>query len=254
MTVQSPPGAPPPGPQKKGLGPLAWVAIGCGAIIVIVCIVFAAAGYFLKTRVVDPLKKNPTMAVAKAIVAANPDLDLVSSDDEAGTLTVHNKKTNETVTINANDAKNGNFKITSDGKTSASMSFGKDGITVKAQDANGQVSTFTAGGNSGNLPAWLPAYPGATIKGGFSSNSGTQSAQSLTLTTSDSPDKVLAFYQDRLKSNGLTVQPVTTMAAGGQTSTGLVSAASPDKTRQAQIIVTQASGVTTAAITYEEKH
>jgi hypothetical protein len=231
------------------------VAIGCGAIIVIVCIVFVAAGYLFKTKVMDPFAKNPTMAMAKGFVAANPDLDLVSEDDQASTITVHNKKTNETVTFNASDIKNGNFKFSSEGKGSASMTFGKDGVTVKAQDANGQVSTFTAGANNGNnLPAWLPVYPGATVKGGLTTNSGTQTAQSVTLTTSDSPEKVLAFYQDRLKSNGLTVQPVTTMASGGQTSYGMVSAGSADKARQAQIIVGQANGETTAQISYEEKH
>ncbi len=255
MTVQSPPAAPPPAAPKKGLGPLGWVAIGCGVIILICGVIFIAAGYLFKTRVVDPFKKNPSLTAAKMVIAANPDLDLVKEDDETGTLTIHNKKTNETVTVNLEDAKSGNFKFSSaSGNGSATMTLGKDGLTVKAQDANGQVSTYTAGAGAASLPSWLPTYPGATVKGGFTSNSATQSAQTFSLTTTDPPEKVLAFYQDRLKANGLTVQPVTTMATGGQTSSGLVSAESPDKTRHAQVIVGQANGETTAAITYEEKH
>ena len=263
MTVQSPPGmpppppppvAPPPGAQKKGLGPLAWVGIGCGVILVLVCIVFAAISYFVSTKVSE-FQKNPSLTLVKTMVAANPDLDLVSEDDKAGTVTIHNKKSNETVTVNLEDAKNGNFKFSSNGKDSASMSFGKDGVTVNSRDANGKVSTFTAGANTtNNLPAWLPPYPGASIKGNFSANSGQQVSRTLTETTPDAADKVLAFYQDRLKANGLTVQPVATMAVGGQTSSGTVLAESADKTRSARIVVTSNNGETTALVTYEENH
>jgi hypothetical protein len=258
MTVQSPPGVPPPPPPqpaapKKGLGPLAWIGIGCGVIIVIGLIAMSAGVYLFKTKVVDPLQKNPGLTAAKLVVQANPDLDLVSEDDNAGTLTVHNKKTNETVTVNMNDIKDGKFKFTSD-KGSATLDVGKQGITVKAQDEKGQESTFVAGtGAPKDLPAWLPVYPGGTIQAGFSTQSAQQSAQSFTIKTTDSADKVLAFYSDRLKAAGLTVQPTATLGVGGQTSTGTVIADAPDKSRQVRVVASSTADQTQVSVSYEEK-
>lgn len=263
MTVQSPPppGAPQAPAPKKGLGPLGWIAIGCGVIVILVFIVMGGAAYLFKTKVVDPFKKNPAMAAAKLVVQANPDFDLVSEDDNAQTLTIHNKKTNETVTVGLDDVKNGKFKFSSEGKDglgpsggSASFDLGKQGATIKVQDEKGQESTIVAGGGAPkDLPAWLPIYPGATVEGGVSTKSAEGTAQTFGITTGDPVDRVLAFYQDKLKDNGLTVQPSATMAMGGQTSTGIVVADSPDKKRHAQVMVTTADNKTKASISYEEK-
>src|SRR5215470_13160748 len=90
MTVQSPP--PPPSPpgtpqaQKKGMGPLAWIGIGCGVIVLLGCIVMGAFFYFVKSKA-DEFQKNPALSAAKLAVQLNPDLDLVSSDEKAQTLT-----------------------------------------------------------------------------------------------------------------------------------------------------------------------
>jgi hypothetical protein len=253
MTVQSPPppGAPPP--PKKGMSPLAWIGIGCGVVVVIGLIVMTAFFYLFKTKVVDPFKNNPSLAAAKLVVAASPDLELVSEDAKGQTITVHNKKTNETVVVSLEDAKNGRWNFSSNGKAS-SVDVGQQGISVKTQDEKGQESTFVAGaGAPKDLPAWLPAYPGATVTGGFSSKSAQSTAQTFALTTPDSVDKVIAFYSDQLKSNGLTVLQPTTLAVGGQTSMSTLAADSPDKKRHVQVVVTAVSGKSQASISYEEK-
>jgi len=254
MTVQSPPppGAPPP--PKKGIGPLGWIGIGCGVIIVIGLIVMTAGAYLFKTKVVDPLKDNPSLAAAKLVVAATPDLELVSEDPKGQSITVHNKKTNDTVVVSLEDAKNGRFKFSADGKGASSVDFSQQGVSVKTQDEKGQESTFVGGaGAPKDLPAWLPAYPGATVTGGFSSKSAQATAQSFALTTPDSVDKVIAFYSDQLKNNGLTVLAPTTVAVGGQTSMSTLAADSPDKKRHVQVVVTAADGKSQASISYEEK-
>src|SRR5947208_15632878 len=102
-----------PQPPKKGLGPLGWIAIGCGVILVICVMVFAVGGYFAKKKF-DQFSKNPAKTTAELIVRANPDLELVSEDDKAGTITVRDKKKNETVTLNFDDIKNGKLKVTTD--------------------------------------------------------------------------------------------------------------------------------------------
>lgn len=50
---------------------------------------------------------STAMTTAEAIVKANPDLDLVGSDAEAGTLTVLNRQTGEEVTLRAADLEEG---------------------------------------------------------------------------------------------------------------------------------------------------
>lgn len=254
MTVQSPP---PPGasqPPKKGMGPLAWIGIGCGVIIFIGLIVMGAGAYLFKTKVVDPIKDNPSLAAAKLVVAASPDLELVKEDPQAQTITVHNKKTGETVVVSLDDAKNGRFKFSSNGKGASSVDFSQQGITVKTQDEKGKESTVVAGaGAPKDLPAWLPTYPGGTVQGGYSSKSAEATVQTFGLTTTDSPDKVIAFYQDQLKNNGLTVLLPTTTAVGGQTTIATLTADSPDKKRHVQIVVQASDGKTQASINYEEK-
>ena len=253
MTVQSPPPTGAPQPPKKGMGPLAWIGIGCGVIVIVGFIVMAAGAYLFKSKIVDPMKKNPGMVLAKGVIAANPDLDLVSSDDAAQTLTVHNKKTNETITMNLDDVKNGRFKFSSD-KGSASFDVSQQGISVKAKDDKGQESTFVAGaGAPKDLPAWLPTYPGATVTSGFSSKSGQGTTRTFALTTSDAVDKVVAFYSDQLKNNGLTVVAPTTVAVGGQTTMSTITADSPDKKRHVQVAVQAVNGQSQASISYEEK-
>jgi hypothetical protein len=266
MTVQSPPGYPqppqpplppqPPPPPKKGMGPLGWVLIGCGVIVVVGLIAFGAFAYFVKSKV-DGFQKNPAAATAKLMVQVDPDLDLVSEDDQAGTLTVHNKKTNETLTMNFDDIKNGHMKFSTDKGTMEVG--GQNGFQMKATDDKGHVSTFVAGaGAPQDMPSWLPIYPGAAVKGGYAASGAQSNAKGFTLTTTDSVDKVVAFYQQQLKSNGLDVQPMSTMSfsgqggQGGQTNTGIVTAASADKARTAQIMVTNSDGKTQAIITYVE--
>lgn len=51
------------------------------------------------------------LATAKLIIQANPDLDLVSSDEAAGTMTVRNKRTNEVITVSIEDVKNGKIRF-----------------------------------------------------------------------------------------------------------------------------------------------
>ncbi len=254
MTVQSPPPPGAPQPPKKGLGPLAWIGIGCGVIVVVGFVVMAAGAYLFKTKVVDPFKANPGLAAAKLVVQANPDLELVSADDKAQTLTVHNKKTNETVTMNLDDVKNGRFKFSSDGKGSASVDISQQGVTVNSKDEKGQESTFVAGaGAPKDLPSWVPVYPGATVTGGMSSKNGQATSQLVSLSTNDSADRVIAFYSDQLKNNGLTVLQPTTLAVGGQTSMSTLTADSPDKKRHVQVVAQFADGKSSISITCEEK-
>jgi hypothetical protein len=92
-----------PPPQKKGLGPLAWLGIGCGALIVIVIIVVVIAGMFMAPKMKkfgEDFQKNPTKATATTMVSVSMGaLELVAEDDANKRYTVKEKNSGKLTTI-----------------------------------------------------------------------------------------------------------------------------------------------------------
>jgi hypothetical protein len=232
------------------MGPLGWIAIGCGVILVIGAMVLAVGGYFAKKKF-DQFSKNPAKTTAEMIVRANPDLELVSEDDKAGTITVRDKKKNETATLNFDDIKNGKFKVTTDKGTTTfdGSTAGADG--VKITDEKGQTATI-GGGSPKDLPSWLPIYPGATAQGSMASTTNEGRTGGFSLNTKDSIEQVASYYESKLKDAGLTVDK-NMLSSNDKTSGGTISGNSADKKRTAAVILSVADTGTQAVITYEEK-
>ncbi len=244
--------APAPPPQKK-TSPLVWVGIGCGIIVVLGVIAFAIAGWFVK-RQVDKFADNPAIAAAELAVRANPELEVVESDAEAGTLTVRNKKTGEVVTWNAEDIESGKFSITtSEGTATFEGATAEQGGTFKVTNEKGEQATFTAGaGASKNLPAWVPVYPGGTAEGSYDATSGGERSAAFTVKTADSIPKVLDFYESRLKTAGFTAEK-STFESNGTVATGTVTGTSADQKRTVNVMVSTADGQTSALVAFTEK-
>ena len=98
---------------KTGLPVWAWIGIGCGAIVVFVMIAMTVGGFLLANKAKDMVadfEDDPAMATAKMIVKLNPELEEVSSDPEAGTMTVRNTKSGEEITVNFDDIEKGILK------------------------------------------------------------------------------------------------------------------------------------------------
>ncbi|HEV7517506.1 MAG TPA: hypothetical protein VGR07_14490 [Thermoanaerobaculia bacterium] len=236
---------------KKGMGPLGWIAIGCGVILVICVLVFAVGGYFAKKKF-DQFSKNPAKTAAELIVRANPDLELVSEDEKAGTITVRDKKKNETATLNFDDIKNGKFKVTTDkGTTTFDGSTAEKGGGFKVTDEKGQTATI-GGGSPQDLPSWLPVYPGATAQGSMASTTNEGRSGGFSVSTKDSIEQVASFYESKLKAAGLTVDK-NMVSSNDKVSGGTISGNSEDKKRTAAVLLSVADPGTQAVITYEEK-
>ncbi len=224
-----PPGAPTQPPVKKGLGPLGWILIGCGGIILIGFLVLGALGWFAKKKI-DQFAENPTFNAAKLVVQMNPELELVSSDEKTGTLTIKNKKTGEVTTLSAEDAKEGRWTFKND---------------------KGETATFGAG-SAQTLPSWLPSYPGGTVQGTFDTTNAEGRSAAFTVTTKDSVDQVLSYYEAQLKNAGLKVEK-STYSANDKTSGGSVTATSEDQKRTANVMVSASGEETSAVITFQDK-
>jgi len=249
MTVDYSQGAPPPPPKKKGLGVVGWIAIGCGAILLLFLIGVAGLGYMGK-RALNKISKDPEMAAVTLMVKANPELELVKSDDEAKTLTIRNKKTNEEITVNMADLKAGKIKFDSkegSGSIDFSGTGSEGGINAQVTDEKGQTSTFSAGAG-GKLPDWLPVYPGGSAQSSWENDNAGEHSAMVVVTASDSAEKVIEFYEARLKAAGLEVQK-----NADQSGNGMVSGTSADQKRTANILIGTSEGSTTATVTYTEK-
>jgi hypothetical protein len=155
--------------------PLAWVAI------IILCLFgVGLLGIFSFGMWVA---RNPARAVRRLVTATNSNLEVVSTDDGAGTITLRDRRTGKVVTMSFDQARRGNFHFSAD-------------------DGDGRTAEFQVGGEV-HLPSWLPAYPGSHPRGLFSAtgDSGSEGgdAGGISFTTSDSVDQVLSFYEDKAK-------------------------------------------------------
>ena len=99
-----------PPAQKKGLGPLAWVGIGCGGLLVLGIIAFAVFAIVLAPKVkqfAEEAQSNPTRAAASLMVSVSGgQMEMVAEDDANKRYTVKHKQTGKLTTLYWNSRKN----------------------------------------------------------------------------------------------------------------------------------------------------
>jgi uncharacterized protein YneF (UPF0154 family) len=150
--------------KKKGIPVIAWIGIGCGAIIVIGVAAFLVIGMFVAHKAKDFAKEmeaNPAKVAAEMIVKLNPELEIVKSDESAGTITIREKKTGKVATFNYEAIKEGKLVFeTEEGKVeiNAQRNEGEGGVTVTSDEGEVRLGASLS---AADLPAWVPLYPGA---------------------------------------------------------------------------------------------
>jgi hypothetical protein len=94
---------PPLPSQKKGLGPLAWLGIGCGGVVGLAILGVILVSVFFGDKIKDfaaEMQKNPTRATATVMVKASVgQLEMVAEDDVNQRYTVREKSTKKLTTI-----------------------------------------------------------------------------------------------------------------------------------------------------------
>lgn len=253
MTVASPPPPPPQNPYApqppvgpKKTSPWIWVGVGCLALLLLGAATCVFIGYKAKQKfgsVAEDFKNNPELAGVKLAIQMNPDLELVSADDATKTVVVKDKKTGKEMTFNFDDIKNGNFSM--EGPDGEKVNIG--GGQVQVTDEKGQTTTIAGGTGTSNLPDWLPIYPGSSTQSSFSSNNESVAM----LTTTDSSDQALAFYEEKLKDAGFDVKK-NAYQVNNQTAGGTVEAKSSDKGDVTVAVVGQ-GGTTTITVSHKQK-
>ena len=227
-----PPAGGTPVPPKTGGGAkvLLWILGIFVGFMVLVIVAFAAIGFYVAHKV-KQAASNPVYAAARLAVAANPDLETVSSDDSSGIITVRDRKTGKvstmkidpekrvmvvtdehgkTVTMKLDTARNRLVMTDDQGKTAS--------ITADAQAGNIEVKsadgTVKMGAGADKAPDWVPVYPGTTPQNTFSASDDKNVTGSYVFTTKDAVDRVLTYYGDTLKSAGFKVSNTTSNSNG----------------------------------------
>ncbi len=151
--------------------------MGCGGLVVVLAVVALAAGFFVFQKgkeivqeatgsesfqeILQDLKDNPVKTAAELMIRTNPELQLLATDDEAGTFTFRITRTGEEATVNFEDIAKGRFSVTtSEGEYSIDASGETEGgVTFKGPEGE---TRFGASADLSRIPEWVPTYPGAT--------------------------------------------------------------------------------------------
>lgn len=209
--------------KSSGLKPLAWIAIGCVGLIVVGGIIMVAGGMFVAKKAKDALDEhgidlqemaadfeaNPAKAAAKAAIAIDDNLELVSTDDEAGTITFRNIRKDEEITLDWEDVQRGKFSVTtSEGTTTIDASGAQDGSGVITTRSSDGTETRIGGVTADEMPDWVPRYPRTDqLTPGYASSSNDGSvAGSYQFTTRDGLDQVRTYFRTELEAKGFVVQ------------------------------------------------
>jgi hypothetical protein len=245
--------APPAQAPKKGRF-IFWALGGCLALIIIAVIVVFSTGIFIakKTGIdIGLIQKDPGLAMAKMIATSNPDLEVLSIDEDRGIIRVRDKKTGKDLTMDLSDAKHGKFVFLDDQNRRVEIqSHGEGdnaGLEIRSDDGS-----MSLGANAGRLPSWLPSYPGSEAAGGMGFSAEKGNAGSCAFKSKDSAEDVIAFYENALKKTGFEVEK-STNPIPGQGSMIALSASDPNSQRRANVTALSGDGGTTINLAFEGK-
>lgn len=237
-------GAPPPGmapmPPARKTSPLVWVLVIILGLFFLGFASCAAFGLYVahkaKQAGIDPdlWKNNPSLAVGKILAATNPNVEVVRSDEGAGTVTIRDKTTGKETTMTFDQARSGKFSITAD-------------------DDKGGKATMQFGGaaNISDLPSWVPKYPGSESHSTFAvkgSGSDLDEGGSFTFNTTDPADKVVDFYKGKSQDLGLKVKLTSTTG-----DTSMFEAADEGEKRSLMVIIGKNGSGSSVSVTYGAK-
>lgn len=215
------PGAPPPastgpaGPpaqapprQSKAL---TYVLLGCAGVVVLALVGAIALGLFVRQKAAE-MGRDPAMAAVKMAAALTPDIEVVNADEATGRITLRNKKTGKTVTMDVEDVQKGRISFEGEGGERVTIQGEGEGTSgaFRITTPEGEFRAGTA--IPRNLPSWIPLCPGAEREQVVVAESEREGLGTLHLTCSGSVEDVAAFYERQLKAAGMAVEKQRVLA------------------------------------------
>jgi hypothetical protein len=227
-----PPPPPPPVPAKKSNTLLIVICV-IGGIFVLIGGCVGTCTYIAAKKVktyAEESQKNPAYAALEMAATLNPDYQIVSKDPASGKITVKNKKTGKTETIDTSEYTADNIakslekmsqgvsaaaiqaqaQANANASASHSPAPAEPETSTPAQPSETKVSAAQASALKNSLkkfPAEFPVYSsgGVTTLEATQFSLGGGSTAQHSYTTSDSPEKIVSFYEEKLKASGYAV-------------------------------------------------
>ncbi|MGB9459069.1 MAG: zinc ribbon domain-containing protein [Bryobacteraceae bacterium] len=232
---QAPPVAPPPPamPGQRKTSPIVWVLVIILGLFVLGAISVVGVGMFVVHKVheagIDPelWHRNPGLAASKMITAFNPNMEMVRINEGDNTITMRDKRTGHEWTMTFDDVQHGRFHMNMRGDNGASLEIG---------------------GDASKIPSWIPAYPGSKPEVAFSGSSDQGEGGTFTFKTSDSPQDVMKFYQDKINGLGMKTNLVANTPDGGT-----IAASDEGGGRSLNVTVSASGGQTSVTVIYGRK-
>lgn len=253
MSPQPPAGMPPAPPKSSGVKVLLWILGGFATLVLLVIVCLAGLGFYMVHKArqagLDPelMKRNPGLAVAKMAVTANPDVQIVSSNDSSGTMVVRDKKTGKVATLKFDPARKSMVVIDDQGKESRITADANAG-TLQLESGD---TSMKIGANADRAPSWVPVYPGVTPQNTMSMNEKGKLHGTFVFSSKDSADKVMSFYADQLTAAGLKVTRTASTSDGN--SGGVVAGNQDNDARSVVVTVSSESDGAKVSVTYDDK-
>jgi hypothetical protein len=244
-------------PSSKKHGPLFWILISFLGLVVIGSILVVAGGMFLwnkaKQAGVDPalMQRNPGLAVAKMLLSTNPDVEFLEFDENLGIIKVREKKTGKTMTMDLKDAAKGKIVFRDENNQQVEIQAKGEGENASVE-IKGPEGSMRMGAGAGQLPDWLPSYPGSEGTGTFGIISKEGQGGTYAFKTGDAVSDVVSFYETELKNAGFEVEKHE-MSAGGSGAVVMLTAKHTATQRTAQVTVAGQEGGTTVNLLFESK-
>lgn len=177
-----------------------YVGIGCGVLALLgatAAILGIGWGVRRVGGFVSEIQANPEKFTAEMVVKADPNLELVTSNEATGEITVRLRSTGEVKTVTYKEAAEG--KLTTPPATSPAPANSTPGSS--AAEAGASAAWHGA-------PDWFPVMPGLTPgdeSSALRSSSGDRETIHLTATGTAPIDEIVAFFSDELDKRGFTI-------------------------------------------------
>lgn len=224
---------------SKPSKPWKWVLLGLAGLALILVMLIILAFFFVGKRV-RSFVAHPEETIAKMVTSANPDTEVVEIDKKKKKITLRNKKTGETVTVDFSDIQQGKIQWKGEGGKSGTLRFGDQG-KVRMRNDKDQ-----------NIPPWVPIYPKAKLKGTIINTSQGENQGALTYISFDNPKTIIAFMEKKLKDLGFETD-TQTYTQNDQVMGGVITGTAPDKERKVNIVISHEGDQSTIVVTYEVK-
>lgn len=269
MTTDTPPPAPQPTSDKKGLSGWAWVAIGCGGLIALAFVVFVGLSMFVFQKgkelakeatgvesldeLVDELQENPAKTYAEMAVRMNPDLEVISTDDRAGTITFKNLQTDEIATLNFKEIAEGRISmVTDEGEYSVSAGEGGEGgVTLSGPEGETRIG---ASASLDDVPDWVPLYPGGEETLGTFSSRGEQGVSGVvSMQAAGSAQEILDHYKEWFEENDWEIGTQSMTSSGDGAYAGITGELA-DKGLSLNVSIVEQGGALQITINYNAEN